>query len=504
MNCSISRWATIGLALALSACASFDARRGHVETAALLDARGTHVTGADGPRDCADRAAMPADPLTQPLTRESAVAIALSCNPSLAAAYSRLGIANTEAFDAARLANPTLSLGVAESNAPGVGARIDLGIAQNFTRLILRGPRTRLAEGEFLRAQFGLAGTVMTLAADVESAHARLVAAKHVELGRATIAEAGEVSAELARRFRAAGNMTARELALSEAEAIEAGIAHRRAIDDTAEARAKLQVLLGLGSGQEWSVVDTVAAPPFDELSLAELNDTATQQRLDLASAQTLVELLADAAQTSPRIGWLGEFEVGIEAEREPDGSRLLGPTLSIQLPLFHQGQGSVARAAYLAAWSEAEQRRLRHEVDADVALAWQRMTSARERVIDHRERLLPRRAAVVARTQEDVNFMLRGVFELIDARIAEYESAIGLFEALGDYWVARSALERAIGARLPGGESTAIDARAVLGLDAADDMPDSMLHGPAPAPSASKDEPKHDTHDHGKHGESR
>lgn len=491
----MSRWATVGLTLLVSACASFDARRGNDETAELLGARGAASVPTNGPVDCAGDAGPMARQIAQPLTRDSAVAIALSCNPSLAAAYARLGIANTEAYDAVRLANPTLSLGVAESNAPGVGARIDLGIAQNFTGLILRGPRTRLAEGEFLRAQFGLAGTVMTLAAEVETAHARLVAAMQVELARATIAEASAVSAEMARRFRAAGNFSARELALAEAASIDASIEHRHAIDESAEARARLQVLLGVGADSDWKVIDSVAVPPFDELTLADLRATADRQRLDLASARKLVDLLADAAQTSRRIGWLGEFEVGIEAEREPDGSRLLGPTLSIQLPLFHQGQGSVARAGYLHTWSVAEQRRLSHEVDADVELAWQRMESARARVIDYRERLLPRRAAVVARTQEDVNFMLRGVFELLDARIDEYSTAIGLFESLRDYWSARSALERAIGARLPLTESSLVDARAVLGIDASPSTHDSMHEGHVMPPAAPADDAMHEGH---------
>ena len=44
---------------------------------------------------------------------------------------------------------------------------------------------------------------------------------------------------------------------------------------------------------------------------------------------------------------------------------------------------------------------------------------------------------------------MLLGVYQLIQAKQAEFEAYRDSIEALRDYWIARSDLERAIGGRI-------------------------------------------------------
>ncbi|WP_440222518.1 TolC family protein [Dokdonella sp. MW10] len=459
------------LVLTLTACASYPARRGVEESHALASARGVEVPVAQQ-NDC-----MRLPQTDSRLSEDDAVRLALQCNAAIAAAYARLGIARAEAFEAGRLANPSLSLGVADSNAPEGGTKISLGLAQNFTNLILRGPRTRLAEGEFERAQQLLAGDVLVLAADTAAAYHRAVGAVLVVEGREAIAEAREASAELAARFHAAGNMPARERAVIETEAVLARIAAREARDAALAARLDLQRQLGIAELDATVLPDALEAPAGDVPPLAALRELADAQRLDLAASRRLVDLLADSTATTRRLRWLGEFEVGVEIEREPDRSRLAGPTLSIQLPLFHQGQGALARAEATQAWSDAERRRLALEVRTAVDLAQREVESARARIADHRDALLPRRAAVVARTQEEVNFMLRGVFELVDARVDEYEAAIGYFEALRDYRIARASLEAAVGARIASDRGEPVRAAVVLGLARDADAP-SHDHG--------------------------
>lgn len=487
---SATRGAVLGLAFAVSACAPFEARRGIDETRALAAARGVDLGVADG-TDCTTPASAIGLAPADRLDADRALAVALACNATLAAEQARLGIANAEAFEARRLANPELSLGAARVD--GGGTRIDFGIAQNFTNLILRGPRTRLAEGEFLRTQQLLAGRVIELAAEVEAARAQLVTARQRVQARALIAEARDAAAELAERYRAAGNLPSREVALARARAAEASATRRRADEDVAAARAQLQRLLGVTHFDAALVGDAALAPVAVGETVDALRTRAVQQRLDLAAARGLVDLLADSARTTQRLGWLGAFEVEVEGEREGGTTRLIGPTLTIQLPLFHQGQGARARADALVAWSSAERRRLEIAVTSEVDEAVARLDATAARVADYRERIRPARAAVVARMQEEVNWMLRGVFDLVDARIDELEAAAATFEALGDYALARAALERATGTRLPREAQRAIEASTLLG-DGAD-----LVAPPVANPSST---PGDDAHSHHEHGE--
>ena len=59
---------------------------------------------------------------------------------------------------------------------------------------------------------------------------------------------------------------------------------------------------------------------------------------------------------------------------------------------------------------------------------------------------VIPVREAAVTFTQQEYNYMLVGVFELIAAKQAEYDSYQEYLEAVRDYWIARAQLEHAIG----------------------------------------------------------
>ena len=60
-----------------------------------------------------------------------------------------------------------------------------------------------------------------------------------------------------------------------------------------------------------------------------------------------------------------------------------------------------------------------------------------------------------MARTQEQVNFMLVGVFELLAAKQEQFDAYQEYLEAVRDYWLARVELGRAVGSRLPSASET-------------------------------------------------
>ncbi|MGH8121453.1 MAG: TolC family protein, partial [Rudaea sp.] len=443
----------------LAGCASFPASRGLDETHKLVADRGGVSPPTEGPRDCTDSDAGVAPLVAHPLTPESAVQITLMCNAELAAEYARFGIARADTFQAARIANPTLSAAALDSSAHGAPPQIELGLVQNFTSLLLSGPRTRLAEGEFLRMQQQLAGKVLQLAAETKADYYTLVGAQQVAMVRHAIADALRTSAELAQRFHDAGNLTARALADYQATAGQALADARNADNEVASARSTMTLQLGLPPKTAWVVPDRLPVPVAEEDVEDALLQRADTNRLDLAAARKLVTLLADSERTTEKFRWLGDFNVGVSYERDPDRSRLLGPSLSIQLPIFDQGQGPVARARALKAWGDAEQRRLTQAVVGSVQLTHQRVLNARDRAQDYRTQIIPQRQIVVARTQEEQNFMLVGVFELFAAKRAEFDAYQGYLDALRDYWIARADLERAVGACLPSDAAVSTEA---------------------------------------------
>lgn len=441
------RWSVILIALAGTGCASLPPGQGRDEVVQLVSARGRSLEQ----RSEAEAKKWVAERLSQPLDVDATVQIALAQNPRLRAEYARLGIAGAEVYDAGRLANPRLSAAYLSSNEPGAADQVTFGLAQSFTSLLLLPARSRFAQAEFLRVQQSVGAEILNLAAETEVAFYELAGARQLEKMRAAIARAATASAELAQRFFDAGNITRLELNLEQAAAARAQLDLLEAQQRVAAARAELNGLMGLkGAERDWSIASGLPAPLRNEDSFADLLRLTSESRLDLLAARGEVKLLADSLGVTRRFRYLGEVEVGVETGRETDRSRLTGPNLSLQLPIFNQGSGAVAKAQ--AQLQDAEARLQELEVAATNALqlASLRVANAKTRAEAYRDALIPLREQIVARTQEQVNYMLVGQFELLRAKQEEYEAYRGYLEAVTDYWVARTELAREVGARLP------------------------------------------------------
>jgi cobalt-zinc-cadmium efflux system outer membrane protein len=229
----------------------------------------------------------------------------------------------------------------------------------------------------------------------------------------------------------------------------------------------------------------------------------------------------------------LGGLEAGYERETEADGARLQGPELVIALPLFQQGQAqrwrSRAEAGMARDQAEALDLAIAHAVRGGV----ERVARRRQALDEMRAALLPALDAVVLGERQRHDFMLGGVFELVEARRAQLDGYRRWLDALADYGLARLDLARAVGAPLPSeaGPRLALDAPPggppAAAPDAAPDphahhrMPpaeaaDPHAHHRAPAatadphahhraappeaPPASDDADAHDHHDHHDH----
>ncbi|MDM4769377.1 TolC family protein [Solimonas sp. SE-A11] len=440
------------LLLSLAGCASLAPEQGHDDVRALVAARRDAAEPPTfQPPDAAAQARIDSL-LQQPLDSHTAVTIALLQNPALRIDAAEFGLAQADLFEAGRLANPRLSLSMQDSSDPAAqGPSVSVGIAQNVARLLTRAPRRQFAAGEFERAKTEFAGRILALADDTESAWFELAGASQVAELRRLVLESAEAAADLAQRMQQAGTLADLDLALRQAAASEARIALQRTEADQVQARLKLAGLMGLPPERPWQAAPGLPAPADSEEALPELQQRALRQRLDLDSARRELDLLREALGMTRRYRYLGEFEVGLDYERETDRSRLLGPSIALELPIFDQGQAALGRSQARLQQSEARLQRLELDAARGVAAAHARVATARTQLDHYREQLLPQRERVVARTLEMQQYMLLGVFELLAARRDEFDAYQGYLETLRDYWLARVDLARETGGSLPG-----------------------------------------------------
>lgn len=498
----------------LAACASYSPQRAGEQAHSLAAAPIGPAATADAAATDAQRRAV----LLQPLERDNAVSLALSGNPDLQIAWSRLGIGAAQAFEASRLANPRLS---ASRLSGDEGAKRSLSLGLSLSDLLLLPQGSQLAARDFEALRIEVAARAVTVARDTESAWYRHVAAGQRAELRSAVADAAELSAELADRFHQAGTVSRLQLLRERAAASEARVAAVTARADAIAARQALNAQMGLSGelADLWQAPPRLAMPGNDAMELEQLLALADSERLDLRAARLQVGILEDGLAFSRGWRWLGGIELDYEWEREPDGSRMRGPGLSLELPLFHQGQARTMRADALLERGRAQLAQRELEVELGAREAAGRVQAMREVVALYQAGIVPDRSEAVQRELERYNFMLIGAFELLAARQAEYRAYEGFIDAVRDYWLAHTDLAHAIGTRLPddpGEHGFTPDLQAVIAPPSEGGHGDHSMHGGdheagghegheghqhhghhAPAETEDADDADHHEHDH-------
>ncbi len=430
----------------LSGCASIPSDWGRSDVADLARSHGRSAP------DGSEAAAFTRQALDRPLTPEIAVQLALLNNPGLRRDTAELGFAAAQVYDAGRLANPVLSaVRLSPGDSAAANASLTLGIAVNFVNLLFLPANSRFAGAQFESAKLSLASRTLDLASEVEAAYYEAVGAEQLAQMREAVAKAARASAGLGQRFFDAGNISRRELAMEQASASQAELDALAARAEAIEARSKLHRLMGLSSSQDvWALEARLAEPLPREDNLDALIKLAAESRLDVAGARKNAEALATRFGLERRTRLINGIQIGVEREKDFDGSINVGPTLELELPLFNWGGGRVAAAQASLAQAEASLDEAVLDSGNEVKLAYAKLVSAKTRAERYRDALIPQREAVVARMQEEVNYMLVGIFELLVAKQQEYEAYAGYLEAVRDYWIARAELTQAVGRRLP------------------------------------------------------
>jgi cobalt-zinc-cadmium efflux system outer membrane protein len=221
--------------------------------------------------------------------------------------------------------------------------------------------------------------------------------------------------------------------------------------EEVADARERLTDLMGLwGDDTQWVAPFRLPELPENEVEPHGLESLAMRQRADLGAARQDAVVLAQTLGYTDQIRFLSSLTLGPEAERETDGQWRIGPSLSLPVPIFDQGQGAVARATSLLRQSQQRYFAMAVSIRSQVRAARTRMYNARERVEFYRHEVLPVQQHLLEQTQLQYNGMLVGVFQLLQVRRDQIEAGTEYINALHQYWSARNELERAVGGRLP------------------------------------------------------
>lgn len=285
--------------------------------------------------------------LTDDVTSEEAVAIALWNNPKFQESLSGLGIERAKLAQAGQLTNPNFSILF-----PFGPKQLEFTTTFPFEALWLRPHRVALARLDAERISQDLVQGGLDLVRDVRVALAdHSLAREKAERGAEGIGLQKRI-AQIAESRRSAGEGTELEAAAANAEVNRAREDARRFEQEAALAHGRLLHLLGLTGGPTNLIFKTIPAPRPVRGALEDLEKRALAARPDLRASELAVEAAAKMARLA-KLEWLALSGI-LDANKTPSGMDL-GPGMAVTIPIFHQNQAGRTRAkaeVERAAWN--------------------------------------------------------------------------------------------------------------------------------------------------------
>jgi len=438
------------MSAALFACAGMERQRGHAEVAKnIKEHLGANTHWEDGPPQEPDIAKWVGSLLEGGLTKDRAIEIALMNNRSLQATYEELGISQADLVQAGLLKNPSLSLHIGFPLSSGQN-ELTGSLVQDFLDLFMLPLRKRIAQEQFATDVLRVSNEAIQVASRASQEYLALQAAEQLVEMQQTIVETTDSASELAQRQFEAGNINA--LALTEQTAFheQALIDFWREQTELLSHRERLNVLLGLwGPQTDWKLQDRLPTLPKSDPGLEHVEALAIELRFDIAAARNAVTMLGRAVTMARDFRLFGTIEIGVDGHQDPDGPRVMGPSLRLELPIFDQRQAMIGRLEAQERQAERRLAALSIQARSDVRLARAKLQAARATAGRYDRVLQPLRGKIVDLSQLYYNGMFVSPYQLLMAKQAQTESSRAAVMALRDYWTARAELELAIGRRL-------------------------------------------------------
>jgi outer membrane protein TolC len=446
--------------LVLAGCASFSPDGGMGQVSALTKERtGQAVAAQRTQRDTETASARVAEILSQPLTADGAVELALLNNRSLRAGLAQVGVVEADLVQAGRLRNPVFSFG---RLAGGGVVEIDRAIMFDVLGLLTMPAAREVQQRSFERAQYQAAYEAVGVATEARRAYFSAVAAQELVKYCGQVKEAADASNELAKRMVLAGNFNRLAQMREQAFYADATSGLARAQHQAVAERERLTRVLGLyGEQVNFKLPERLPDLPKEPTQPRDAEQTAMDKRLDVLMAKRTTEATAKSLGLTRTTRFVNALELGYQNKSETDIPRSNGYEVEVSIPLFDFGSARTARAEAL--YEQAMHRTAEVAVNArsEVRESYSAYRTAYDLARHYRDEVVPLRQRISEENLLRYNGMLIGVFELLADSREQVRGVTDYVQALRDFWVAETNLQTALTGRSPGAGTAAIAAPA-------------------------------------------
>ena len=440
------------IVLLFPGCATVNVEQDHARVQKeSLTRTGHPIRWQQTPEDRVQTIQMVTEMLKDGITREEAIRISLLNNQRLQATFQSLGITRADVVQSGLYTNPTLgALFRFPTNGAGV-AGVDLDLLFSISDLWNVPLRRDVAEVEALRITQLVVGEILRTAAAARDSFDELLLqqamyqfmAGNVSLFQTTVEE-------LQVRFHA-GLVNDLDIYLAKNVLFDGQVDLASIQSSLITARARLIEILGLDPLERVAIkiVGDLEKMPLRTLSPEEGWDFATHHRIDLQLSRLQI------SQTHRLLAWqkariFGDVGIGGNYTREVDKVKSAGPLLVLQIPIFNQNQGGIARAEFQL--DQAQQ-----QLKATELAAKQEIQSLLGELKFHethaqlfREKMLVAQQKALSYVERFYSTMQLNSIFLIEARRRILSTQRGYFQALRAYRRTESRLQVALGGQYP------------------------------------------------------
>lgn len=394
--------------------------------------------------------------LSEPLSQEHAVAMAMARSPALQALLAESAAQQARVQASARPALLRFSWARLRQ---GEEREIDRSLSFGLIDLLTWPWRAKAVDSQLgVLAQQQAVGT-LNHAQAVRTQWVQAVASQQKALYVADVMSAAQTAATLATRLQASGQFSAAQAAQEEAMAAEAQQTLLRAKQQALADKEALVRLIGLqgDDARQLTLPDRLPVVPVAlNWQADQVAATALRERLDTRLAQARWQAMQHS-NNDETLRSLVDIEAGWQRQSTTGQAVKQGPELSFSLLATDLGAARrrSANADEQAALAQWQQTALTAE--SQIRESWARYQSAHEAALHARDVLAPIRQRLLSEKLKQYNGMLIGPLDLLAEARAHTGSVIAALDAQREFHLAELALRSAMdGSTTPGMTSTA------------------------------------------------
>ena len=380
--------------------------------------------------------------LSQPLTIDDAVQIALLNNRGLQAQYAQLGIAVSDLQAVSRLPDITLSLAHLRE---GDSLAVDRAISFDLLSLLTRPAARRLEQQNLEHVRLSVMMEMLNLATATRRAWIEVVAAKELEASAKQTNQAAQAARDVVERLMQVGNLSRLDLLREQALYADTQAELAQAQQQVILHQAQLTMLLGLwGEDSQYSLPSTLTSLPDSPRADNATESTALQQRLDVLAANQASQRLAQSLGMTRTNRFIDVLDLGYQRNSVSGQAMQKGYDISVRVPLFTGGtRQTKAQFLFQQSLDQAADTAIRAR--AEVRASYTSYRLAYDTAKHYQQHVLPVRAQIAEEVMLRYNGMLLSVLDVIANARDQAQSQRAAIEAKRSFWLADSILEAAM-----------------------------------------------------------